>query len=167
MPSSACDGDIWYDTTGGGASEDQAIPASTQMLFYESSAPTGWTKLTSHNNKALRVVSGTGGGSGGNKTFTSAFANKSISNRSLSTSQIPAHSHTYNNYYFAENNGNSGLPNNNAGSRKGNDWDNNPFSLGQSTNNQSGTTGQTHNHDSIDLRVQYIDVIICSKDSYS
>ena len=49
------------------------------MLFYQSSAPTGWTKSTSHNNKALRVVSGSGGGSGGSQSFTSAFQNHTVS----------------------------------------------------------------------------------------
>tara|TARA_X000000368_G_scaffold401213_1_gene373878 strand:+ start:17260 stop:21954 length:4695 start_codon:yes stop_codon:yes gene_type:complete len=165
-PSSPCDGDIWYDTsTGSTGSPDSLIPAGSRVVFYQSNAPTGWTKITNHNNKALRVVSGSGGGSGGSHSFTSTFANKSTGNHTITSAQVPAHNHTYNNYYFAENNGNSGLPNNNAGSRKGNDWDNNPFSLGQSTNNQAGTTGQSHNHGSIDLRVQYIDVIICSKDA--
>jgi hypothetical protein len=44
------------------------------MLFYQSAAPTGWTQLTTQNNKALRVVSGTGGGTGGSNTFTTTFA---------------------------------------------------------------------------------------------
>lgn len=50
------------------------IPSGTIMVFYQSSAPTGWTQNTSHNDKALRVVSGTGGGNGGAVGFTSAFA---------------------------------------------------------------------------------------------
>ena len=49
------------------------------MLFYSSSAPTGWSQVTSHNNKALRVVSGSGGGTGGNNSFTSAFSNQNLS----------------------------------------------------------------------------------------
>ena len=40
------------------------IPQSKSSVFYQASAPTGWAKSTAHNNKALRVVSGTGGGSG-------------------------------------------------------------------------------------------------------
>ena len=42
-----------------------AIPAGTVMPFFQAAAPTGWTKITTHNNKMLRVVSGSGGGSGG------------------------------------------------------------------------------------------------------
>ena len=56
-----------------------SVPAGSVMLFAQSSAPTGWTKSTSHNNKALRVVSGSGGGSGGSNSFTSTFASRSLS----------------------------------------------------------------------------------------
>ena len=55
------------------------IPSGTSMLFAQGSAPTGWTKSTTHDNKALRVVDGTGGGSGGNISFTSVFSTQSIS----------------------------------------------------------------------------------------
>src|SRR5690606_38373212 len=54
------------------------LPAGTKMLFAQTAAPTGWVKDTDHNNKALRVVSGTAG-SGGALAFTSAFASRSIS----------------------------------------------------------------------------------------
>ena len=48
------------------------------MLFYQASAPAGWTKITTDNNKTLRVVSGAGGGSGGTNSFTSAFTERSV-----------------------------------------------------------------------------------------
>jgi hypothetical protein len=42
------------------------FPAGTALLFPQVSAPTGWTKVTSANDRALRVVSGsTGGETGG------------------------------------------------------------------------------------------------------
>ena len=57
-----------------------SVPSGAVMLFYQASAPTGWTQVTSGvSNKALRVVDGTGGGSGGSNSFTSTFENKSIS----------------------------------------------------------------------------------------
>ena len=49
-----------------------SIPSGTKMLFQQTSAPTGWTKQTDHNNKALRVVTGTAG-TGGTNSFTNAF----------------------------------------------------------------------------------------------
>ena len=54
----------------------QPFPSGTKMLFQQTSAPTGWTKITSSvDNKALRVVSGSVS-SGGNQAFTSAFASR-------------------------------------------------------------------------------------------
>ena len=64
------------------------VPAGSVMLFYQSAAPTGWTKITTQNNKSLRVVSGTGGGTGGNLSFTSTFDNRSV--------VLPQHNHTAN-----------------------------------------------------------------------
>lgn len=89
-----------------------AFASGTLMLFQQTSAPTGWTKQTTHNNKALRVVSGTAS-SGGSVAFTTAFASQAVSgnvsvsastgavsapvsigNTTLTTPQIPSHSHT-------------------------------------------------------------------------
>ena len=57
---------------------DNAFPAGTRMIFQQTSAPTGWTKvIVVVNNHALRVVSGTAG-SGGNVAFSSAFATRGI-----------------------------------------------------------------------------------------
>ena len=57
---------------------DQAFPSGTKMLFQQTSAPTGWTKITSGvDNKALRVVSGTAG-SGGTNAFTNTLASRGI-----------------------------------------------------------------------------------------
>ena len=49
--------------------------SGTTMLFVQTASPTGWTKSTTHDNKALRVVSGTAG-SGGSVAFTTAFASQ-------------------------------------------------------------------------------------------
>lgn len=56
------------------------IPSGTFMLFDSTNAPTGWTKNTTHNDKALRLVSGsvTTGGS-------SSFSTVLSSARSLAT----------------------------------------------------------------------------------
>ena len=68
-------------------SEAQAFPSGTKMLFQQTSAPTGWTKITSGvNNKALRVVSGSVG-SGGNVAFTTAFGDRGITANAGNTTQ--------------------------------------------------------------------------------
>lgn len=79
-----------------------AFDSGTTMLFVQSTAPTGWTKSTTHDNKALRVVSGTAG-SGGSAAFTTAFGTPSVSGSvslsgtvgatTLTESQIPSHWH--------------------------------------------------------------------------
>lgn len=135
-----------------------AFPSGTVMLFVQSAAPTGWTKSTAHNDKALRVVSGSVS-SGGSVAFSTAFASKSVAgsvsigSTTLSITQIPSHTHA-----FTANIGASY----------------NAFDFGtQQGSNQSGTTGSTggggsHTHSasfsgSLDMTVQYVDVIICTK----
>ena len=49
------------------------FPTGTVSLFFLSSAPSEWSQVTSQNNKAFRVVSGTGGGTGGNSKFYGMF----------------------------------------------------------------------------------------------
>ena len=56
------------------------IPNNSRVLFYQSSAPSGYFQETSSglNNRALRVVTGNGAGLGGSLNFTTAFtSNKS------------------------------------------------------------------------------------------
>jgi microcystin-dependent protein len=61
----------------------------------QTSAPSGWVKFTGHDNKALRVVSGTTGSGGGSVPFTTAFANQNVGDTTLTASQIPGHTHTF------------------------------------------------------------------------
>ena len=56
------------------------IPSGTYMLFDSTNAPTGWTKSTSHNDKALRLVSGSVT-TGGSTSFSTVLS----SARSLAT----------------------------------------------------------------------------------
>ena len=84
-----------------GYSAPASFPSGTVMVFYQASAPTGWTKSTSHNNKALRVVSGSGGGSGGSWDLSSGVTSSStgshthsFSDSSSTTSSAGSHTHT-------------------------------------------------------------------------
>jgi hypothetical protein len=100
----------------------EPFPSGTSMLFQQTAAPTGWTKQTTHDDKALRIVTGTVG-TGGSSAFSTALATPSvaggsvsgdpgtnqtvtagdlavsisgnISNTTLTTSQIPSHTHNY------------------------------------------------------------------------
>lgn len=66
------------------------IPSGTKMVFFQAAAPTGWTQDTAHSDKALRIVSGAGGGSGGTHGFSTAVANGSHTHNVASSG---AHAH--------------------------------------------------------------------------
>jgi hypothetical protein len=134
----------WAAAGGGGG-----FPSGTLMLFQQTSAPTGWTKQTTHDNKALRVVSGTAG-SGGSVAFTTAFASGlNAGATTLSTSQIPSHSHTIN--------GSSAAGGSGTVTVQG-------FYEGRDASTAAAGGGGSHTHTLPSLAVLYVDLIIASKD---
>jgi len=148
-----------------------ALDGGTVMLFQQTSAPTGWTKLTTHNNKALRVVSGTAS-TGGSTAFTSVFASRtptgsvsgtntsgSVNSTTLTIAKMPSHSHSYNT-------SGAGSPGLVAAS-----------SSATPVSSSSTGGGGSHNHGftqpswsgsfsgaAMDFAVAYVDVIFASKD---
>lgn len=122
-----------------------SFPAGTAMLFAQTAAPTGWTKSTTHNDKALRVVSGTAS-SGGTYTFSSTFANGNTGAFTLSTNEMPSHSHSA---YTAQN------------TSGGAAFASSSFA-GPALNTNSTGGGGSHTH-GLSLAVQYVDVIIATK----
>ena len=194
------------------------------MIFQQTSAPTGWTKVTSSvDNKALRVVSGSAG-SGGSNAFSNTFAsrginansgnatqggkvsvanstaggNVSVANAStggnvnshtLSTNEMPSHSHSYtlythtprgerdgdaqqvrfvNNNQNSQNTGNAGGSGGHSHGFTGGSHNHNANFSGSAHNHNATFTGSAHNHSisvsNLDMGVQYLDVIIASKD---
>lgn len=149
----------------------EAFPSGTVMLFVQTAAPTGWTKSTAHNNKALRLVSGTVG-TGGSAEFTTAFGTPTVSGSvslsgtvgatTLTTTQMPSHSHGYTISRVDSTN----LVGLTVGGSQG------TASQGVST----GSTGGNGSHDhsfsgsgslsgaTAAINVQYVDAIIAAKD---
>ncbi len=72
-------------------------PAGTVSLFGSAATPVGWTKLTSQDAKLIRMVSGTGGGSGGvtdpATTITLAHTHGDLTSGGAHTHSMPAHTH--------------------------------------------------------------------------
>jgi len=68
----------------------------TRMAFNQTAAPTGWTKDTTAaiNDSILRLVTGTAS-SGGATGFSTYNAATTTGATTLSTAQIPSHTHTY------------------------------------------------------------------------
>src|SRR5262249_4566208 len=69
------------------------MDSGTLMLFQQTSAPTGWTKETTTNAKALRVVSGSAS-SGGSSAFSTVFGKTATDATTITSSTMPAHTHT-------------------------------------------------------------------------
>ena len=70
-----------------------AIPSGTLMLFQQTAAPTGWTKQTAQNDKALRVVSGAAS-TGGVQAFSTVFSRTASDAYAITSAEMPSHSHT-------------------------------------------------------------------------
>ena len=170
-PASPCDGDVWYDTSGTVATGGE-FASGTVLLFYQASAPTGWSQVMTHNDKALRVVTGTGGGSGGSTAFTSAFTSRTVPlvnhNHSITD---PTHYHLMpgddmldraNGYAGWTTRSAGGFPYDavSSGSGGAQVWYTTNASTGITINNASATQGTGN---TMDFAVQYIDIILCSK----
>ncbi len=80
---------------GGGLSGVEPFPSGTKVVFAQASAPTGWTQDTSNNDKALRVVSGSGGGTGGTHAFSSPPSTSHTHTGPSHTHSTPSHSHSH------------------------------------------------------------------------
>ncbi len=127
------------------------FPSGTLMLFQQTAAPTGWTKQVTHNDKALRVVSGAAG-SAGTDPFTTVFGANATDSHTLTISQMPSHNHQQQ-AHNATAATHYGISSARGTAPAATDE---PVTLAS-----GGGTGHAHN---IDLSVQYVDVIIASKD---
>jgi len=192
-------GSVRYDTaqtlTSGQQTQAQnnigisaSVPSGTVMLLYQAAAPTGWTKLTTQNDKAIRVVSGSGGVAGGTNPFSTVMAQTATGNHTLVKAEIPAGitsnaantivTYTagsaslyvpyisgygwYGDYYYSY----QSVPATQTNATSGPIGSISYTSYGQYNQNiqvsSNNTTGGAHNHP-ITLDIQYCDVIICSK----
>jgi hypothetical protein len=176
MPTSITSTGVTFpDATTQTTAASSAFTSGTLMLFQQTAAPTGWTKQTTHNNKAFRVVSGTAS-SGGSVAFTTAFASQAVAGSvaitglsgsagatTLSTPQIPSHTHSYTASSPGAAAGSQGRPAGSpevgpqtTGSTGGGGSHTHPFSFSSGTATFTGTA--------INLAVQYVDLIIAQKD---
>jgi hypothetical protein len=159
------------------AAGGSSFPAGTRMSFQQTAAPTGWTKDTTAglDNSAMRIVTGSVV-NGGSVNFTTAFASQTPSGSvtissvsgsagatTLTTPQIPSHTHTQNTSAPDQ-----GTPQNGftvesitggtltSGATGGGGSHTHPFSFSSGSGTFSGNA--------INLAVKYYDFIIASKD---
>jgi hypothetical protein len=153
------------------------IPSGTVMLFYQASAPTGWTQVTTLNDYGLRLVSGTGGTTAGTTAYSTVFTNQTPSftgaigtlasaATTLSTSQIPSHTHTFG-ISSASSSGFGAYTSIDTGGTIGRV----PSGSDNDTGAQGGGTSHSHSLSgvpggtvgAVTLNVRYANIIICSK----
>jgi len=135
--------DASVQTTAGG------FAAGTAILFQQTAAPTGWTKVTTYNDYALRIVSGSAS-TGGSVAFSTAFASGlSAGATTLSTAQMPSHTHP-----AGLNGGGGGCYQFPGG---GGGVSSSPITTGATGG------GGSHTHSLPSFAVQYVDVIIATK----
>lgn len=141
-------------------------PSATELFFVQTSAPTGWTKTTTHNDKAIRLVSGTVS-TGGSTAFTSVFASRTITD-----AELPSHDHTVavtdqavtlsaTTWTVSLNGSTSGRAN---GTAK-NAFKSTSISTEAlaATVSHSGTSGSAGSGSAMDFAVQYVDIILAAK----
>lgn len=127
------------------------VPATSRILFWQAAAPTGWTKLTTHNDKALRVVSGTGGGNGGSYAFSTVFGRYQTDSHAIDSNELTYHAHTSYDVYG------DGAAINVGGAYNGAI---NFVDHGRGTTTAGANYGHVHG---VEMRVYYLDMIICEK----
>jgi len=134
----------------------ETFPATTSMLFYQSAAPTGWTKdvASTLNSHALQVVTSSAwsGGSKGATQFNSVFgAGKVVGGTAISAAQMPVHSHVIQARI------NATLGTNAEAMRASTSGSASDFST------DNAGSGDPHNH-TLSLDLNYINVIRATKD---
>ena len=154
------------------AIESGVHASGTKMLFQQSTAPTGWTKDTNYNDHAIRVVTGTAS-SGGTNAFSTLDATASgtintsvtgsVGGTAITNAQLP------NNWYHKPNTPGGSLSDNYANfnyQAHHVDWITYRIQGGGQTHTHSlslsATSTFTGSANALD--VQYVDVIVATKD---
>jgi hypothetical protein len=144
-------GQILTATTSGAptwAAAGGGFASGTRMSFQQTSAPTGWTKDTTAgiNDSILRLVTGSAS-SGGSTAFSTWAAQTTDGATTLSTAQIPSHTHGYKSF--------SGSLPNQGGTNGG--------AATPTIQTDGAGGGGSHTH-SLTQSLKYYDFIIASKD---
>lgn len=126
-------------------------PSGTVMMFPQTTVPTGWTRINTFDDAAIRVVGSAVPGSGGTNGFIAKLINQiSIDSHALTLAETPPHTH------------NVPFNRDNAGASGGTMVLHANTIAGPTLTTTSTGTGNGHVH-TVTLAVKYLDVMICSK----
>jgi hypothetical protein len=159
------------------------IQSGDKMFFQQTTAPLGWTKDLSHDNKALRLVNDTVS-TGGSLDFTTVFASQAVAgtnantaetgsvtvnNHTLTVSEMPSHNHSMGSVWSSTANEASTIGPDYDPSDKDGRVTTEVNSGGDAGHDHTATfVGDSHTHTfsgtAIDLDILYVDVILCTRD---
>ena len=138
-----------------------SVPSGTRTVYYQASAPTGWSQVTSYNDYAFRVVSGTGGGATTlSRGFSAGMGSINVDGHAITISEMPSHNHL--------DSGHAHSIGQSVAIAGGSSW------LAPYQNNSAGSTGigyanigntggdSAHVH-SLTIGISYLDLIICQR----
>lgn len=165
---------VFLDTTNGprivaiaGSSTADPIPAGSKTIWYNASAPSGWTAVALNDYAIKIVTNGSGAVTSGSVAYSTVFGRTKTDGHELSESEIPNHYH----FTLADTSGSFSAPVTNvnqvAKERTGSDYS--AYQLrGTSTGATIGCSsttggGDSHSHN-IDMRVNTAAFVLATKD---
>lgn len=126
------------------------IPVGSVTDWFQATAPVGWTQVVTQNDKAMRVVSGVGGGVGGATAFSAAW---------------PAHAHTVNPHvHTVPRDGWGGVGSGLAGRIVTGDASAADAALPRANNDPTSGSSSPGTSSLAAIQPQFINVILASKD---
>lgn len=140
-----------------------SLPSGTVTDFFQAAAPTGWTQITTYANHMMRVVSGTGGGSGGSDSPIVNSTTMVAHTHTFTGTALAAHTHTDSGHTHSSPTSFNGFQVNyaNGGAVGGG-----VTGIGYAvlSSNSAGTpTGSNSTTTGVSWLPKYIDMIICAK----
>jgi len=137
-----------------------AFAPGTIMLFQQTAAPIGWTKETTHDNKALRVVTGAASSAGTNSftTVLGGSAGISTDGYTLLIADIPGHAHAAGSLAVSR-------QTTGGGSTPGMVSEASAILTDQAVAGSTASAGGDGSHaHTLSLDIQYVDLILAAKD---
>lgn len=152
------------------------VPQSDAMLFIQSAAPTGWTRVA-QNDKALRVVNagGSGGSAGGTNAFSNTFVAQTFSANvpvtinaismtatTIDINTMVSHSHSLNTGVAEARNGPNPAQGQSNGTGPSATTGNNAANGGSHTHPVTYTSANGPGAVPVSMAIQYVDCNICT-----